>query len=69
MSKLVHIGKATVDKLQDLRGAAQDEGFEMVIPDHLNRVEKVRRGGDQGFSGCLLADGLERARACAGLSR
>lgn len=41
VSKLVHIGKATVDKLVDLRGAAREEGFEISIPDELNRIEKV----------------------------
>lgn len=41
VSKLVHIGKATVDKLTDLRAAAVEEGFEVQIPDDLNRVEKV----------------------------
>ncbi|GAX84826.1 hypothetical protein CEUSTIGMA_g12247.t1 [Chlamydomonas eustigma] len=41
VSKLVHIGKATVDKLLDLRNAAKEEGFEIGIPDDLNRIEKV----------------------------
>ena len=41
VSKLVHIGKATVDKLMDLRTAAQEEGFEVHVRDDLNRVEKV----------------------------
>ena len=44
VSKLVHIGKATVDKLVDLRGAAREEGFEIALPDELNRIEKVRAG-------------------------
>ncbi len=30
-----------VDKLQDLRAAAQEEGFEISIPDSLNTLEKV----------------------------
>lgn len=42
ISKLVHVGKATVDKLQDLRGAAHEESLDVDVPDHLNRVEKVR---------------------------
>ncbi|GFH16547.1 uncharacterized protein HaLaN_12984 [Haematococcus lacustris] len=41
VSKLVHIGKATVDKLLDLRSAAREEGFEILVPDELNRVDKV----------------------------
>mmetsp|Transcript_29342 Transcript_29342/g.64952 ORF Transcript_29342/g.64952 Transcript_29342/m.64952 type:complete len:729 (+) Transcript_29342:226-2412(+) len=41
VSKLVHIGKATVDKLNDLRAAAAEEGFEIPVPDELNRIEKV----------------------------
>ena len=41
VSKLVHIGKATVDKLVDLRGASREEGFEIIIPDELNKVDKV----------------------------
>ena len=41
VSKLVHIGKATVDKLLDLRTAAKEEGFEIGVPDNLNRIEKV----------------------------
>ena len=41
VSKLLHIGKATVDKLMDLRGAAREEGFEIGIPDELNKVDKV----------------------------
>lgn len=41
VSKLVHIGKATVDKLADLRAAAREEGFEINVPDELNRVDKV----------------------------
>lgn len=41
ISKLVHIGKATVDKLMDLRQAAAEENLEVDVPDDLNRVEKV----------------------------
>jgi len=41
VSKLVHIGKATVDKLVDLRSAAREEGFEINLPDELNRIDKV----------------------------
>eukprot|EP00197_Chlamydomonas_leiostraca_P008112 CAMPEP_0202870554 /NCGR_PEP_ID=MMETSP1391-20130828/16057_1 /ASSEMBLY_ACC=CAM_ASM_000867 /TAXON_ID=1034604 /ORGANISM="Chlamydomonas leiostraca, Strain SAG 11-49" /LENGTH=611 /DNA_ID=CAMNT_0049551153 /DNA_START=278 /DNA_END=2109 /DNA_ORIENTATION=+ len=41
VSKLVHIGKATVDKLLNLRQAAADEGFEISVPDELNCVDKV----------------------------
>lgn len=41
VSKLVHIGKATVDKLLDLRLAAKEEGFEIGVPDNLNRIDKV----------------------------
>jgi len=41
VSKLVHIGKATLDKLMDLRGAAREEGFEISISDELNRIDKV----------------------------
>lgn len=41
VSKLVHIGKATVDKLLNLRQAAADEGFEINVPDELNCVDKV----------------------------
>ena len=31
VSKLVHIGKATLDKLQNLRQAAVDEGFTVQV--------------------------------------
>ncbi|KAG2438687.1 hypothetical protein HXX76_005233 [Chlamydomonas incerta] len=41
ISKLLHIGKATVDKLMDLRAAFQEEGFDVKLPDALVRVEKV----------------------------
>ncbi|GLC55265.1 PSII 6.1 kDa protein [Pleodorina starrii] len=41
ISKLLHIGKATVDKLTDLRAAFQEEGFDVKLPDQLVRVEKV----------------------------
>lgn len=41
ISKLVHIGKATVDKLVDLRGAAKEEDIEIDIPNDLNKIEKV----------------------------
>ncbi|KAG2502074.1 hypothetical protein HYH03_000567 [Edaphochlamys debaryana] len=41
ISKLQHIGKATVDKLQDLRAAFQEEGFDVKLPDKLCRVEQV----------------------------
>ncbi len=41
VSKLVHIGKATVDKLMDLRASAREEGFEISVPDELNRIDKV----------------------------
>ncbi|GIL85694.1 hypothetical protein Vretimale_13197 [Volvox reticuliferus] len=41
VSKLVHIGKATVDKLTDLRTAFQEEGFDFKLPDELVKVEKV----------------------------
>lgn len=41
VSKLLHIGKATVDKLLDLRGAFTEEGFDVKLPDQLVRVEKV----------------------------
>lgn len=41
ISKLVHIGKATVDKLVDVRQAAAEENLDFEVPEHLNRVEKV----------------------------
>jgi len=41
VSKLVHIGKATVDKLMDLRQAAMEENLDVDLPEELNRVEKV----------------------------
>ncbi|GBF93537.1 hypothetical protein Rsub_06257 [Raphidocelis subcapitata] len=41
VSKLVHIGKATVDKLTDLRQAAREEDMEVDLPDDLVRVERV----------------------------
>ncbi|KIY96512.1 hypothetical protein MNEG_11449 [Monoraphidium neglectum] len=41
VSKLVHIGKATVDKLTDLRQAAREENLEIDLPDDLVRVERV----------------------------
>ncbi|KXZ52067.1 hypothetical protein GPECTOR_10g1090 [Gonium pectorale] len=41
ISKLQHIGKATVEKLMDLRQAFQEEGFDVRLPDKLVRVEKV----------------------------
>jgi len=37
----VHIGKATVDKLNDLRQAAREENIEVDLPDDLVRVERV----------------------------
>lgn len=54
VSKLVHIGKATVDKLLDLRSAAAEEGFEIHIPDDLNRVDKVRSAGSSGRVSCAV---------------
>jgi hypothetical protein len=42
ISKLVHIGKATVDKLQDIRQAAIEENLDLELPEELNRVDKVR---------------------------
>lgn len=41
ISKLVHIGKATVDKLQDIRQAAVEENLDLELPEELNRVDKV----------------------------
>ncbi|EFJ53210.1 hypothetical protein VOLCADRAFT_115791 [Volvox carteri f. nagariensis] len=41
ISKLVHIGKATVEKLNDLRMAFQEEGFDFKLPEDLVKVEKV----------------------------
>ncbi|GLI70279.1 hypothetical protein VaNZ11_015212 [Volvox africanus] len=41
VSKLVHIGKATVDKLIDLRAAFQEEGFDFKLPEDLIKVERV----------------------------
>lgn len=41
ISKLVHIGKATVDKLQDIKQAAAEESMDIDLPDRLNRVDKV----------------------------
>lgn len=41
ISKLVHIGKATVDKLQDIKQAAAEESMDIDVPDRLNRVDKV----------------------------
>ena len=42
-SKLVHVGKATVDKLLDLRAAAAEENLSLdpTLPDDLTRVDKV----------------------------
>jgi hypothetical protein len=41
ISKLLHVGKATVDKLVDLRAAFAEEGFDVPLPDELAHVEKV----------------------------
>lgn len=41
VSKLVHVGKATMDKLADLRRAASEDNVRIDIPDHLVHVEKV----------------------------
>lgn len=41
ISKLVHIGKATVDKLQDIKQAAAEESMEIDLPSKLIRVDKV----------------------------
>eukprot|EP00798_Chlamydomonas_sp_ICE-L_P031947 gene31947-17902_t len=41
VSKLVHIGKATVGKMNDLRSSAIAEGFVINVPDNLNCVDKV----------------------------
>lgn len=40
VAKLVHIGKATMDKLVDLKGAAREEGFDLAIPDDQNRYQQ-----------------------------
>jgi hypothetical protein len=40
VSKLVHIGRATVEKLADLRGAAVEEKLDIDLPDDLASVDK-----------------------------
>lgn len=47
VSKLVHIGKATVDKLQDIQNAAAEESLDIKLPPHLNTIDKVRGGATQ----------------------
>lgn len=41
ISKLVHIGKATIEKLANLRMTASEEGVVLQLPDELNHIEKV----------------------------
>ena len=41
IAKLIHIGKATMDKLIDLKAAAREEGFDLAIPDELNSIDKI----------------------------
>jgi hypothetical protein len=53
VGKIVHIGKATVDKLLDLRAAAAEEKLEVDFPDHLNRIEKVGAGCVAGGVGSV----------------
>jgi hypothetical protein len=52
ISKLLHVGRATIDKLKDIRKAAEEEKkekshrWEMGVPDALNQICKVRRGSN-----------------------
>ncbi len=48
VSKLEHMGKETVKKLQDLRGAAANMGIELDVPE--NTINK----GACVFGGCCL---------------
>lgn len=57
ISKLVHIGKATVDKLQDIRQAAVEENLDLELPEELNRVDKVRMGVWESGVGCAVCCG------------
>ena len=41
ISKLIHIGKASVTKLQDLRGTAMADGYEILVPDELNCIDTI----------------------------
>ena len=40
VSKLEHMGKETVKKLQDIRGSAQQAGIDITVPDNtINKGE------------------------------
>eukprot|EP00775_Hariotina_reticulata_P013584 gene13584-13709_t len=41
ISKLLHVGRATIDKLKDIKKAAAEEGKELHVPDALNQIAKV----------------------------
>ena len=49
VSKLEHMGKETVKKLQDLRGAALQVGLEIAVPE--NCINK----GEPGCTLCTLS--------------
>jgi hypothetical protein len=47
ISKLEHMGKETVKKLQDIRGSATASGMEVAVPDNT-----INKGGWVGGWGC-----------------
>ncbi len=51
-----------MDKLLDLRHAAREEGFEIGVPDELNRIDKV------GQFQLVSKGGGELGRAASGAS-
>lgn len=50
VSKLEHMGKETVKKLQDIKGSAVQSGIDINVPD--NRIDKGERRGVDPHPGC-----------------
>ena len=50
VSKLEHMGKETVKKLQDIKGSAVQSGIDINVPD--NRIDKGERWSVDHHRGC-----------------
>lgn len=68
VSKLEHMGKETVKKLQDIHTAAQQAGIEISVPDNcINKVGEFRKLAQMADADGHLRQKLQQVGGCKGV--